>query len=329
MTIFTRLAATGAVLVSLASSAAMADTYRLATNVSDNSTAGQLLAEFADAVKERTEGRVEFRLFNDGVLGDQGQYFQQIQRGVIDAGLVNSGTLENVAPAVGVMNLPYVFRTSEEYSEVMTAPEVQEALFDATAEHNVVPLGFISSGFRSIYTTKPVESFDDIQGLKLRAIASPTYMEMLSLFGAVPTPLPFGELYAGLQQGIVDGAEGGLAGLYVAQFGEVAKYALLTNQTRLTDFVVTSNRFVEGLDPADLEIVQDEFEKISLKSVAFSDESEAADLQKAVDEMGVQVIEVDTTPFIEAVRPMYEDARADEAKRPLIEAIFAIESREF
>lgn len=110
MTIFTRLAATGAVLVSLASSAAMADTYRLATNVSDNSTAGQLLAEFADAVKERTEGRVEFRLFNDGVLGDQGQYFQQIQRGVIDAGLVNSGTLENVAPAVGVMNLPYVFR---------------------------------------------------------------------------------------------------------------------------------------------------------------------------------------------------------------------------
>lgn len=329
MTIFTRLVVAGAVTVSLASTTAMAETYRLATNVSETSTAGQLLTEFADSVAERTEGRVEFRMFNDGVLGEQAQYFQQIQRGVIDAGLVNSGTLENVAPAIGVMNLPYVFRTSEEYAQVMTASEVQSALFDATAEHNVVPLGFISSGFRSIYTTTPVESFEDIQGMKLRAIASPTYMEMLTLFGAVPTPLPFGELYAGLQQGIVDGAEGGLAGLYVAQFGEVAKYALLTNQTRLTDFVVTSNRFNESLDPADLAIVREEFEVISLKSIEFSDTSEAADLQNAVDEMGVQVIEVDTAPFIDAVRPMYDDARADAAKQALIEAIFTIENRDF
>lgn len=329
MTTFSRLVTASAVAVSLMSTSALAETYRLATNVSETSTAGQLLKEFADSVNERNEGRVEFRMFNDGVLGEQAQYFQQIQRGVIDAGLVNSGTLENVAPAVGVMNLPYVFRTSEEYAEVMTAPAVQDALFDATAEHNVVPLGFISSGFRSIYTTSPVESFEDIQGLKLRAIASPTYMEMLTLFGAVPTPLPFGELYAGLQQGIVDGAEGGLAGLYVAQFGEVAKYALLTNQTRLTDFVVTSNRFNDTVDAADLAIVREEFEFISLKSIAFSDESEAADLQSAVDEMDVQVIEVDTAPFIEAVRPMYEDARADEAKKGLIEAIFAIENRDF
>ncbi|MEM5477421.1 TRAP transporter substrate-binding protein DctP [Pacificibacter sp. AS14] len=329
MTTFTRILTAGTLALSLTSTAAMADIYRLATNVSETSTAGQLLTEFADAVAERTEGRVEFRMFNDGVLGEQAQYFQQIQRGVIDAGLVNSGTLENVAPAVGVMNLPYVFRTSEEYAQVMTAADVQKALFDATAEHNVVPLGFISSGFRSIYTTSPVESFEDIQGMKLRAIASPTYMEMLSLFGAVPTPLPFGELYAGLQQGIVDGAEGGLAGLYVAQFGEVAKYALLTNQTRLTDFVVTSNRFNDSVDPADLAIVREAFEVISLKSIEFSDASEAADLQKAVDEMGVQVIDVDTAPFIDAVHPMYEAARADDAKQALIEAIFAIEHRDF
>lgn len=329
MTTFTRVVAAGAVALSLTSTATLAETYRLATNVSEVSTAGQLLSEFADAVAERTEGRVEFRMFNDGVLGEQAQYFQQIQRGVIDAGLVNSGTLENVAPAVGVMNLPYVFRTSEEYAQVMTAPEVQAALFDATAEHKVVPLGFISSGFRSIYTTSPVESFADIQGMKLRAIASPTYMEMLTLFGAVPTPLPFGELYAGLQQGIVDGAEGGLAGLYVAQFGEVAKYALLTNQTRLTDFVVTSTRFNNSLDPADLAIVREEFEVISLKSIEFSDASEAADLQKAVDEMGVQVVDVDTAPFIEAVQPMYEAARADDAKKALIETIFSIENRDF
>ncbi|MFD0981655.1 TRAP transporter substrate-binding protein DctP [Tropicimonas aquimaris] len=318
-----------ALMISAMAVPAAAKSYRLATNVSDDSTAGQLIKQFADAVAERTEGRVEFELFMNGQLGDQLQYFQQIQRGVVDAGLINSAALENVIPAFGVVNLPYVFRTSEEYGAVMTNPEVRGALFAAAEQHNFWPLGFLSSGFRSIYTTKPVESIDDIKGMKLRTMSSPTYIEMLNLFGAVPTPLPFGELYSGLQQGIVDGAEGGLAGLYVANFGEVAKYALETNQTRLTDFVVTSVRFREDLSDEDLAAVVEEFEKVSLESIAFADATEAKQLQQAVDEMGVEVIKVDTAPFIEAVGPMYEAARADEAKKPLIETIFEIENREF
>ena len=314
-------------LISFASVSAHAKNYRFATNVSDDSTAGLLIGEFADAVAERTEGRVTFKLFNNSVLGDQPQYLQQIQNNVIDAGLVNSGTLENVVPTVGVMNLPYIFRTSEEYGKVMTAPEVNDILANAYAEKGIAPLGFISSGFRSIYTREPISGFDDLKGLKLRSIASPTYTEMLTLFGAVPTPLPFGDLYAGLQQDVVDGAEGGLAGLYSAKFGEVAKYAVVTNQTRLTDFIVTSSRFREGLSPEDLAIVDEEFEKVSLKSIEFADMKEEEDLAKAVDEMDVEVIEVDTTPFMEAVEPMYEQAREDDEKKPLIDAIFALTDR--
>lgn len=314
-------------LMSLVSVSAQAKNFRFATNVSDDSTAGLLIGEFADAVADRTDGRVKFKLFNNSVLGDQPQYLQQIQNNVIDAGLVNSGTLENVVPAVGVMNLPYIFRTSEEYGKVMTAPEVTTILSDAYADKGIAPLGFISSGFRSIYSKEPISGFSDLEGMKLRSIASPTYSRMLTLFGAVPTPLPFGDLYAGLQQGIVDGAEGGLAGLYSAKFGEVAKYAIATNQTRLTDFIVTSARFREALSPEDLAIVDEEFKKVSLKSIDFADENEAQDLAKAVAEMGVTVTEVDTTPFMEAVNPMYEEARADAAKKPLIDAIFALTGR--
>ncbi|QPM90449.1 TRAP transporter substrate-binding protein DctP [Pseudooceanicola algae] len=308
---------------------ASAATYRFATNVSDDSTAGQLIQEFADSVAEKTEGRVTFKLFNNGVLGDQPQYFQQIQKGVIDAGLLNSGTLENVLPTVGVLNLPYIVRDTAEYEMVMTSPEVQEELFKDAAEKNFAPLGFIASGFRSIYTTEPAESMADLKGRKLRSIASPTYTEMLRLFGAVPTPLSFGELYAGLQQGVVDGAEGGLGGLYVAKFGEVAKYALKTNQTRLSDFVVTSTKFREKVGAEDLEIVEAAFEEVSLKSIAFADNVEAEQLQKAVDEMGVTVVDVDIAPFIAAVEPMYTEAQSDPDKKSLIETIFAIEDRSF
>ena len=316
-----------ACLISLVSVSAHAKNFRFATNVSDDSTAGLLIGEFADAVEDRTEGRVTFKLFNNGVLGDQPQYLQQIQNNVIDAGLVNSGTLENVVPAIGVMNLPYIFRTSEEYGDVMTSPEINDILSSAYADKGIAPLGFISSGFRSIYTKEPISGFDDLAGLKLRSIASPTYTRMLTLFGAVPTPLPFGDLYAGLQQDVVDGAEGGLAGMYSAKFGEVAKYAIVTNQTRLTDFIVTSSRFREALSPEDLAIVDEEFEKVSLKSIGFADIKEEEDLAKAVAEMDVEVIEVDTTPFQESVKPMYEEAREDTDKKPLIDAIFALTGR--
>lgn len=307
-------------------SAAAADTYRLATNVTEDSTAGQLLTSFATTVAERTEGRVEVKMFHNGVLGEQAQYLQQIQSGVPDAGLVNSGTLETVVPAVGVMNLPYMFRTSEEYAQVMTDDTVLAAL-SAAAENNVSVLGFISSGFRSIYTTKPVADFAGLQGLKLRSIASPTYTEMVSLFGAVPTPLPFGELYSGLQAGVVDGAEGGLAGLWVAKFGEVAKYALVTNHTRLTDFVVTSPDFAARVGEADMAILREEFEKLSLGSIEFADKNEAEQLAKAVSELGVVVTETDLAPFMAAVTPMYDAARTDPAKAGLINAIFALTGR--
>ncbi|ASJ73835.1 TRAP transporter substrate-binding protein DctP [Granulosicoccus antarcticus] len=326
--ISTPLVAAGLALAVTASPVS-AKTYRFATNVSADGNAGLQIQQFVDAVKDRTEGRVEFELFINGQLGDQLQYFQQIQRGVVDAGLVNSAALENIIPAFGVVNLPYVFRTSEEYGSVMTDDRVREALFNAAEKHKFWPLGFLSSGFRSIYTTMPLESFEDLKGKKLRTMSSPTYIEMLKLFGAVPTPLPFGEVYSGMQQGIVDGAEGGLAGLYSAKFGEVAKYALETNQTRLSDFIVTSIRFKESLSEEDHQAVVEEFEKISLASIVFADENEASDLQKAVDEMGVTVIKMDTAPFIEAVSPMYEAALNDADKKELIETIFEIENREF
>ncbi|WP_165790999.1 TRAP transporter substrate-binding protein DctP [Pleomorphomonas carboxyditropha] len=313
--------------VTLVATAAEAKTFKIATNVSEESTAGEMIAEFAKTVAEKTEGRVTFKVFANSVLGDQLDYFQQIQKGVIDAGLVNSGVLENVIPAYGVVNLPYMFRTSEEYQTVMTSPEVRAALFESSAQHNFAPLGFLSSGFRSIYTVKPVQSAADLKGLKLRSINSPTYLEMLQLFGAVPTPLAFGELYAGLQQGVVDGAEGGLAGLYSAKFGEVAKYALRTEQTRLTDFLLTSDKFQKGLTPEDLKTVNDVFADISRRSVEKADSDDVRDLQKAIDQLGVTVVDIDKAPLIAAVEPMYQAAKADPAKAPLIEAIFKLEGR--
>ncbi len=311
-----------AATVSLLAAGASAETYRIATNVPENVGVGILLQEFSAAVAERTDGRVEFDIFASGVLGGQSEYFQQLQSGVIDMGLVNSATLENILPAASVINLPYIFRDQEEFGEVMSDPEVQEVLFAGAEEQNFLPLGFVSNGSRSLYTTEPVESLEDLRGMKIRTMSSNSYVEMLSLFGAAPTPMPFGDVFAALQQGVIDGAEGGLGGLYDLNFGQAAKFATKTEQTRLTDFVVTSIDFRDALSDEDYAIVQEEFGKISQKSLEVIDAEFAEALDQAVETYDVTVFEVDKAPFIEAVQPMYDKAAANEATRPVIELIF-------
>lgn len=327
MTFKTASAALAAAITFIASDAS-AETFRIATNAPDNAGPGLLLQEFADAVSERTEGRVSFEIFANGVLGDQTEYFQQLQSGVVDLGLVNSATLENILPAIGVVNLPYMFRTKEEYGEVMSDPELTAVLFEGAEQQNFLPLGFLSNGFRSLYTTQPVTSIEDLRGMKIRTMSSNSYIEMLTLFGAAPTPMAFGDVYPAMQQGVIDGAEGTLSALYDLNFGQAAKYGINSEQTRLTDFVVTSVDFRDAVSPEDYEIVREEFRNISQKSLEVIDEAFAASAQRAVDEFGVTITDIDKTAFIEAVQPMYAAAAQDDAKRAVIEQIFAMTDRE-
>lgn len=313
--------------ISVGSVGVQAKTYKIATDVQANGTAGRLLTEFAENVQRRTNERVKFKIFHGGVLGDQLQYFQHLQRGVVDICLINSASLESVIPAIGVMNMPYLFRSAEEYKEVMTNNDFRRALFEFSAKHRFAFLGFLSSDFRSIYSTKPIRTIADLKGQRLRTISSQTYIDMLTRFGAVPSVLPFGELYSAMQQGVVDGAEGGIAGLYEAKFSEIAKYVVITEHTRLTDFVLSSTQFQNEIWASDLKIVNEEFERISIKSISYADAKESEYKQRAMDESGVQFFEVDKKVLIEAVKPMYEQALKDSEKSNLLNAILTIEQR--
>lgn len=311
----------------LAAAASQAALYKIATDVQADGTAGRLLSEFTERVEQRTDGRVRFKIFHGGVLGDQLQYFQHIQRGVVDIGLINSASLESVIPAFEVINMPYLFRSADEYRKVMDNAQFQQALFEAARKHRFAFLGYISSDFRSIYSTRPVKSHADLHALRLRTISSQTYTDMLARFGSVPVVLSFGELYSALQQGVVDGAEGGIAGLYEARFSDVAKYVLVTEHTRLTDFVVSSLNFQQSLSAADKIIVDEEFSRISANSIDYAEEKETTFRQKAIEEAGVQFFEIDKQPLIQAVEPMYQKAMEDVDKAKLLKTVFAIEGR--
>ena len=323
----TKFAAVLACAVFGMSASVQAATYKIATNVSDKDTAAQMIAKFAKGVEDRTEGRVKFKIFGNGVLGSQGDYLQQVQKGVVDAALINSATLESIVPAFGVINLPYMFRSLDEYSKVMSDPSVKDVLMEGAGKHRIVPLGFLSNGFRSLMTTKPVRSIEDLKGMKIRTMSSETYVQMLDAFGAVPTPMAYTDTFPALQQGIIDGAEGGFASLTTMNYGQATKYAVRTEQTRLSDFVVSSQRFQKKVGPDDFKIVLEEFDKVSAESLKVVDAFSDGCAEEAHKTMGVEIIEVDKAPFIAAVQPMYKAAMNNEEKSPVIKAIFKIEDR--
>jgi tripartite ATP-independent transporter DctP family solute receptor len=311
----------------IAASGLQAKTYKFATNIPSEDAAGTLLTELGDNIKQRTDGRVKIRFFWNGTLGGQAQYLQQVQSGVIDLGLVNSATLENLAPEITAVNLPYVFRDLKEYEDTMLNPAISKIIADSLVAKKVSSLGFLSNGFRSIYTTKPTSSLKDLEGLKLRTSPSDTYMTLIRALGAVPTPMDFGEVYPALQQGIIDGAEGGLAGLWEVKFGEVSKYALRTEHTRLTDFLIASEKFTQSVSAEDMIIVNQEFLKTTTKSFA----AVAAQIEKsealAESKLGVKYTSVEKGPMIERMQPMYDAALADPIKATLLDAIFKVQGR--
>ncbi|MFM2664023.1 TRAP transporter substrate-binding protein DctP [Vibrio mediterranei] len=306
---------------------ANAKVYKFATNIPSDGAPGILLQEFSDAVKDKTDGRVNFRIFWNGTLGSQSDYLQKVQSGVISAGITNTATLENIAPEMGVLNLPYIFRSLDEYSETMYDDNVKALIDKALSEKGMNPLGFLSNGFRGIMTSKEIKTIDDLKGMKIRTMGSENYIRMLESFGAVPSPMAFSEVYPALQQGVIDGAEGGVAALWEIKYGEVTKYGTHTNHTRLSDYVIISDKFKSKVSPEDLEIVYNEFDQVSKKSLSFVDNTQAESEKIGIEKLGVTINEVDIEPFVEAVQPMYQDALKDSKKQELLNVIFTLQGR--
>ncbi|MGF1779721.1 TRAP transporter substrate-binding protein DctP [Vibrio nomapromontoriensis] len=314
-------------LLAVSSQGVAAKTYKLASNVPADSATGKLLQEFAQNVTDQTEKRVRIRVFANGTLGGQAQYLQQIQSGVVDMGLVNSAMMENIEPKFGVLNLPFIFRDFEEFKTVMNSDLVQDKLFKTTQTKGFEVVGFMDTGPRSIYSTKPVNSIEDLKGLKLRSMSSPTYIEMLTLMGASPTPLDFTEIYSAMQQGMIDGGEGGLGTLWDIKFGEYAKYGILTEQTRMVDLIIINERSFSKMSPEDVATVKRLMSETSERSLEVIVADAEASMALAEKNLGVKFVEIDKQPLIDSMKPIYERTFADPDKGPFLKEMFELQER--
>ena len=278
-----------------------------------------------EMVEERTDGRICIEVFHSAQLGEEKDTIEQTQFGVIDLNRVSMGPFNNIVEETQVVSLPYIFRSVEHMHNVMDGP-IGDEILAAFEAHDLVGLAFYDGGSRSFYNSeKPIQSMDDLQGMKFRVMQSDIFVDMVSALGANATPMPYGEVYSSIQTGVIDGAENNWPSYDSSGHFEVAKYFTLDEHLIVPEVLVMAKSSWDALSPEDQEIVR-QAAKDSVPVMRELWAEREAESEQKVRDAGVEIIkDIDKTPFIEAMVPVYEKYVTSDKLKDLVERIQATE----
>ncbi len=277
-----------------------------------------------ELIAKDTNGRISIKIFPSGQLGDEKDTIQQTQFGVIDMNRISMAPLNNVVPETRIAGLPFLFRSVDHMHKVMDGP-IGDEILKAFEAHGMVGLAFYDSGARSFYNSKrPIKTLADLKGLKLRVQQSDLFIDLVKAMGGNPTPMPYGEVYSGLQTGVVDGAENNWPSYQSSHHYEVAKYMSLTEHTITPEALVMSKRSFDKLSKEDQQVVRKAAKAsvIKMRELWQAKEKESEEIARKA---GVEVTTVDKAEFQKAVEPVYAKHVADPKMKDLVARIRAVQ----
>jgi tripartite ATP-independent transporter DctP family solute receptor len=208
-------------------------------------------------VQQKSGGKLVIKLFPGGTLGGDLQTVSALQGGTVDLTVLNAGLLVAQVKEFGVLDLPFLFNDAKEADAVVDGP-VGQQLFEKLAAKNMVGLGYWDLGFRSLTNSKrPIAKPEDIQGLKVRVVQSPIYIDLFNALGANAAGMPITELYGALEQKAVDGQENPPTVINTSKFNEVQKYLSLTRHMYNPQALLISKKTWDKLSPEERKIIQD------------------------------------------------------------------------
>ncbi|MGW9229643.1 TRAP transporter substrate-binding protein [Pseudorhizobium sp. NPDC055634] len=322
---FGKFAAAMTVAASLMASTAAAQTVlRSSDTHPDGYPTVEGVKYFGELVKDRTGGRYAVEVYHSAQLGEEKDTIEQVRSGVLELNRVSmapfNGTVkESIIPA-----LPYIFRSEDHMHKVMDGA-VGDQIKAAFENVGLVVLAYYDAGSRSFYNrTKPVNSVEDLKGMKFRVIQSDIFVDMVTALGANATPMPYGEVYSSIETGVIDGAENNFPSYDTAKHFEVAKFFSLDEHTILPEVFVMNKAAFDQLSAEDQEI----FKQAAKDSVAKQRElwaAKVAESRKRVEEAGAQITTPDKQGFIAAMEPVYAKHVTDPVLQKMVEDVKAVQ----
>ena len=192
----------------------------LAHGLSETHTVHIAMTEFADKVKERTNGRIQIQIFPNGQLGSENENMEQLMAGVISMTKVSAPGLATYNESYHTFGLPYIFDSTEDFYHVMDSDQMHD-FFLSSEDDGFVTLTYYTSGARSFYTkNKAIRKPEDLKGLKIRVQDMKSQTDMMKALGGIPVAMSYGDVYTSLQTGIIDGTENNETALTTGKHGE-------------------------------------------------------------------------------------------------------------
>jgi tripartite ATP-independent transporter DctP family solute receptor len=213
---------------------------------------------FADYVKEKTNGAIQFDVFPMGTLGGERSMAEQVQGGTLDMMHCTTAVLSNFVPEVALFDLPFLWPSREVAYKVMADPEFYKIFADTFPKKGLVMLGYGENEFRDLTNIdREVRLPADVKGMKIRVMESPVYLETWKALGASPVPMPFPEVYNALQQGVINAQENPLMTSVMVKFTEVCPFATKLDYSLQETIQMINIDLWESFTPEEQKILQD------------------------------------------------------------------------
>ena len=305
-TLSTTLLGTATALAFVAT-AAVAEDWRAWNIHTDGHPNTAAMDRFAELVAEKTGGEVTIEVFHGGVLGNQPDALEQVRLGAIDIGNFNLGPIGPIVKEANLVSLPFIFRDVEHMFRVLDGP-AGEQVSAAMGEAGILPIGWFDAGARSFYNnTGPINSPDDVAGMKIRVMNNDLFTGMVNAMGGNGTPMAFAEVYQSLSTGVVDGAENNLPSFQSVGHFEVAGYYSMSEHLIIPECIcVNTSKFEALSEDMQAAVVAAAEEASVFQRELWAEQTQAS--REAVEAAGVKINEIaDKGPFQDAMAPVYAD----------------------
>ncbi|MFV0335009.1 MAG: TRAP transporter substrate-binding protein [Tropicimonas sp.] len=308
MSLFARLA--GATALAVAALPLHAETWRLSSMMTPDSFEGQAYQKFADLVAEYTDGGIEVRIYPNEQIGSMDSVVEQLSQGVIQLAPSGISFMSRWEEGITFAAAPFLFDDYDHWSNFVNGDLFQSWLGSVEGQANITILGNIPDmprgSFRTLLSRTPVESADDIAGLKLRQYQNDLIIDAWTYLGAEVRVLPWGEVYDGINRGIVDAVTSPAESIESMRFYEVAPNIIRTDEYPQAVSWMMNKAAWDKLSPEQ----QDAMNRAHAEAAAYGREllsAQSASLQADLEAKdGVNVnLDFDNGPLVAKMQEFY------------------------
>ncbi len=271
------------------------------------------IVKIGELVQEKTNGAVKIDHFGSSQLGSERDLIEGLQLGSVQMCVISTAPLSGFTDSFLVFDLPFIFETSQQARAVMDS-EVGTEILSSVEDQGLVGVCWFENGFRNVTNNlRPINTPEDLKGLKIRTMENQMHMAAFQVMGADPTPMAMGEVFTALQQGTIDGEENPIPIVESNKLDEVQKYISMTGHLFSPAPVFVGKTYYDAM-PAEY---QEALMAAGLEAVSYQrqqiDEQEAAGLEIMAERSGMEANFPEKQAFKDATASLYDTYIKDEA----------------